>query len=371
MTQKKRMANLELLRCAAMMMVIVLHFLGKGGLLTPLAEEQTAVSILAWVLESFCIVAVNVYMMISGYFLCESSFKLSRLLQLWLQVEFYSLTVGVVGALTGVVQETAVDTHYYVTLLFPVSMEHYWFLTAYIYLYLLLPFVGMAVRRMTKEQLKAAIAVLLIAFCVLKSVLPVRLDMDEKGYDCLWYLCVFLIAAYIRRFGCPALEKKGRGVLLYLIGALLVFGEAFALHTVYMKSGRLELILGISFEYNHLFVLLASLGLFAAFLRVNLGEAFGKIVVKIAPYTLGVYLLHENLGLRYTWQNWLGADRISSSAELLLFTALAVVIVFTVGIIAEMIRSLLFRVLHKGFLHVPAYKAVNEKIKAVDAFFKE
>ena len=35
--QNKRMANLELLRCVAMMMVVVLHFLGKGGLLPELA----------------------------------------------------------------------------------------------------------------------------------------------------------------------------------------------------------------------------------------------------------------------------------------------------------------------------------------------
>ena len=31
-----RMANLELLRCVAMMMVIVLHYLGKGGMLSDL-----------------------------------------------------------------------------------------------------------------------------------------------------------------------------------------------------------------------------------------------------------------------------------------------------------------------------------------------
>ena len=38
MSDKKRMANLELLRCLAMMMVIVLHYLGKGGLLPELTS---------------------------------------------------------------------------------------------------------------------------------------------------------------------------------------------------------------------------------------------------------------------------------------------------------------------------------------------
>ena len=95
-----RMANLELLRCVAMMMVIVLHYLGKGGMLSDLtgaavSKAETA----AWLLESFCIVAVNVYMFISGYFLCTSSFKVSRLIQLWLQIWAYSVGVGLIGAL--------------------------------------------------------------------------------------------------------------------------------------------------------------------------------------------------------------------------------------------------------------------------------
>ena len=62
-----RMANLELLRCVAMMMVVVLHYLGKGSLLGDLtAERMGAAGYVAWILESFCIVAVNVYMLLSG-----------------------------------------------------------------------------------------------------------------------------------------------------------------------------------------------------------------------------------------------------------------------------------------------------------------
>ena len=69
----KRMANLELLRCAAMMMVVVLHYLGKGGLLADLTKEHlSGAELTAWLLECFCAVAVNVYMILSGYFLCMS-----------------------------------------------------------------------------------------------------------------------------------------------------------------------------------------------------------------------------------------------------------------------------------------------------------
>ena len=102
MQKKERMANLEVLRCVAMMMVVVLHYLGKGGLLPDLTVPLSVQDMVAWLLEAFCIVAVNVYMMISGYFLCESSFKLSRLLTLWLQLWLYSVGIGVLAVVTGI-----------------------------------------------------------------------------------------------------------------------------------------------------------------------------------------------------------------------------------------------------------------------------
>lgn len=378
MSEKKRMANLELLRCVAMMMVVVLHYLGKGGLLPDLTGKSLgSAGMAAWLMESFCIVAVNVYMFISGYFLCTSHFKLSRLITLWLQLWLYSVTFGVLGVLTGVVTETTVDTHYFLTLFFPVSMGHYWFMTAYIFLYLLLPFAGTAVRKMTKQQMQLAVVILLLIFCVLKSVLPFRLEMDAKGYDCLWYLCVFMAAAYIRRFGLPLLEKKGRGLLLYIVCGLLAFGGTLTLREVYLRTGRLGRIVDICLEYNHIFAFLAALGLFMAFCRLRVNKKVSGVINKIAPYTLGVYLLHENLGLRYAWQNWLGAEKvrvyskggIESVLVLIFGTLAAVVCVFVCGILVDMARAGLMKGLHRVLSKVSIYRRLTEKIAIADRAF--
>lgn len=370
MQKKQRMANLEVLRCVAMMMVVVLHYLGKGGLLPDLTAPLSAQDTVAWLLEAFCIVAVNVYMMISGYFLCESSFKFSRLLTLWLQLEAYSVGIGLLAVVTGIVPAAEVSTHYYLTLLFPVTMGHYWFLTAYLFLYVLLPFVGMGLRRMTKQQFQVALALLFVTFCLLKSVLPFRLEEDSKGYDCIWYLCVFCVAAYLRRFGIPFLQKKSRALLLYLIGVFGTFGEAMLLHLFYLRTGSLELILKIPYEYNHIFPFLASVGLFCLFLDSDIKGKIGNVAVKIAPYTLGVYLLHENLGVRYAWQKWLGANIISNAWQLLAWTVLAVAVVFVLGIFVDFVRKCVFDGVHRGLLHIRPYRSLTEKIQAVDTMFK-
>lgn len=368
----KRMANLELLRCVAMMMVVVLHYLGKGNLLAALdAQDMDTAGYAAWLLESFCIVAVNVYMLISGYFLCTSSFKLSRLIGLWFQLIFYSVGFGLIGAFSGILTETPFDTHYILTLIFPVSMGHYWFLTAYIFLYLLLPFVGRAVKRMNRQQLKWSVILLFSVFCLQKSVLPVRLEMDSQGYDCLWYLCVFLAAAYMRRFGIPSLEKKGRGLMIYVVCCLAIFAGTMGLRAVYLKTGSLGLMLKMFLEYNHILPFLAAAGLFAAFAGLKVQGRFASLVTRIAPYTLGVYLLHENIGFRYSWQKWFGASQVDSVPELLFGTLAAVVCVFCCGILVDMLRSVLMRGLHRLLGRIGIYRKITEKIYRVDAIFRD
>ncbi len=379
--EKKRMANLELLRCVAMMMVVVLHYLGKGDLLADLTGESLGVpELAAWLLECFCIVAVNVYMFLSGYFLSRSSFRLSRLIQLWLQIWVYSVVFGLAGALSGVMTGTDFDTHYLLTLVFPVSMGHYWFMTAYVFLYLLLPLAGMAAEKLTKQQLQVTLGVLLFVFCILKSILPIRLEMDEQGYDCLWYLCVFLTAAYVRRFGVPILKKRAGCIALYVGGCLAIFAGTLALRQVYLYTGSLERMLKMFLEYNHVLPFLAAVGLFGIFNRIQIRGKAADVINRVAPYTLGVYLLHENIGFRYTWQNWLGAEKVASRmaagdvwggvASLVFWTAAAVAAVFVCGIVTDMARKRIFHVLHKGMLRLAPYRKLAEKIEGVDRAFR-
>lgn len=368
--QNKRMANLELLRCVAMMMVVVLHFLGKGGLLPELTGEgMGAYGVTAWALETLSIAAVNVYMFISGYFLSSSAFKLSRLLQLYLQVWVYSVAFGLLGAFTGVLSETAFDTHYILTLIFPVTMGHYWFMTAYVFLYLLLPFVGMAVRQMTKRQLQTAVVLLFLVFCIAKSILPVRLEMDAQGYDCLWYLCVFAAAAYVRRFGVGFLDSKGRSFLLYIGSSGLILTGTLGLRAVYLRTGSLGRMLGMFLDYNHILPFLAAAGLFGVFKGMHIKGRMAGIINRVAPCTLGVYLLHENLGLRYSWQKWLGAERISTVPGLLMGTLGAVAAVFACGILADIVRRWIFGLLNKVFSNVKLYRRIVEWIAKIDSDF--
>ena len=101
---KKRIVSIELLRMLAMMMVVMLHYLDKGDILPALTGEMGLNGYVAWGMESLSAVAVNVYMLISGYFLVESRFKPGRLVELLCQVLFYTILVPAVLLAVGILE---------------------------------------------------------------------------------------------------------------------------------------------------------------------------------------------------------------------------------------------------------------------------
>lgn len=72
---KRRAANFELLRIISMMMVVCLHYLSKGNLLPQYIKLNHGSDYLYWLIEALCIVSVNVFVLISGYFLIEKEFN--------------------------------------------------------------------------------------------------------------------------------------------------------------------------------------------------------------------------------------------------------------------------------------------------------
>ncbi len=339
----KRMSNIELLRILAMMMVIMLHYLGKGNLLPQMQGPITANGYAAWAMETLSIVAVNVYMLISGYFLSGSGFKTGRLLGLLCQILCYSIMVPVVLAAFGVL--TPGDLNLYVLLqyVFPVQMEQYWFATAYVVMYLFSPILGIAVRSMKKRQLQAVICILLLLFSLNKSILPVRLVIDNKGYDGLWFVCVYLVAAYMRLYGMPFFKNTARSFLLYLAGCCGILGITLVSRALYLSTGKFETFLSAAYEYNHILNLFAAAALFYTFFHLKLKEGWvSRVIVKIAPYTFGVYLLHEHVELRYRWHEWLGVNAQGSVPLFVLRSIGTVALVFAVGVGVDMLRGLIF-----------------------------
>jgi len=352
MKTKNRQANFELLRIIAMLMVVTMHYLMKGNVASSMAEDGSVVNLLTWFIQSACIVAVNVYVLISGYFLVTAEWKISRLLKLVLQILCYSIGVPLVCLCLGVGNVAQWSVYDWGVAIFPLQMEHYWFATAYIVLYLLVPILSVAVQKMEKKQLQVTIGVLVLFFSVGKSIIPILIPTDRYGYDFGWFICLFLIAAYIRLYGIQFLNNTRKALIIYLILVVTIFAYSAGLGWL-TRSYDLPLSYAMDMVhcYNHILVLGASVALFCGirYFRIPKGN-FSKIVCAVAPYTFGVYLLHENIAIRQLWQSWFGVESVKGSFMFLPHMLITVLVVFVISIIVDYVRSIVFQVVEKLLL---------------------
>ncbi len=339
-----------MLRIVAMVMVIMLHYLVKGAVAEDFVGKGTGVSYFAWLLEAFCLVAVNCYVLISGYFLVESEWKPGRAVSLLCQVLFYSLLIPPVLMLLGLIPADSISLYEWAEYALPFSTEHYWFATAYLLLYLFAPLLAAGIRQMGKRQLQIITGLLVFFFSLVKSVVPMTFATDRFGYDFGWFLCLFVLAGYIRRFGIPWLEKRSRAAALYVLAS----AGAWAISMICRLYADCSAVLGsyadMPYTYNHFFCLAGSVSLFYVFKDSEMkpGKA-SEIICKLAPYTFGVYLLHEHRLVRYQWLEWARVSAVADNWSFLPHMLVCVLLVYGAGIAADMVRARLFQTVVKGF----------------------
>ena len=85
----KRNYGIELLRLVLMFMVCVLHTLGRGGILNESAGGSVQYNVF-WFLEILSFCAVNGFALISGYTASDRPRKYEKIVEMWIQVFFYS-----------------------------------------------------------------------------------------------------------------------------------------------------------------------------------------------------------------------------------------------------------------------------------------
>ena len=67
-----------------------------------------------------------------------------------------------------------------------------------------------------------------------------------------------------------------------------------------------------------------------------------KLICKVAPFTFGIYLLHENIGIRFLWPYMLGAQTSGIFIVSVCRMILAVVAVFVIGCLVDWFRNGVF-----------------------------
>ena len=295
--KKPRNANLDLLRIFSMILIILLHSIDHSGVLEQAPFSSTAINF--WVMLTYMLtqVCVNLYVLISGYFLVKSKFRLQKLVALWLEVAFYSFVIKLVFMITGY---NAFSIPSLMSCLVPVFTGRYWFITIYFGLYLVFPFLNILINAMNKRQHTMLNITLFALMSVMVSIYPSFKGMNSgAGWGLAWFVVLYFAAAWFRLYFNR--DKKFEPLCVWLALSLVVaFGYVF----IGEKIAIARAFFSNMYRYDSVIAYISSLALLALFINVKIKSAFiNKIIIFIAPSILGVYLIHAHASFSpWSWE---------------------------------------------------------------------
>lgn len=344
----KRNASLDILRIVSMFLIIMIHFQGKTGWLR--ASDAVGLNSdwwLRWWILSFCNISVNCYVMLSGYFLINSKFRLSKVITLWLKVFFWSVFIW--GICVFVFKDD-VGIRQSLSAFLPISTYEYWFITNYIALYLFSPFINKLLLCLTRNQHRSLIIVSVVLFSIWTTIFGDVFN-GHDGCNLLWFCTLYSIAAYIRLYGNDMVSKSK---YIYLV-------TPFAVSVLYILIRYVCILLdhpGTSerfLPYASITCLIASYSFFRYFTLINVHpvKPISAIISFLSTTSLGVYLIHEHpLARPYLWS--FVEDYIDGSSQYYIYyfseMIITCLLIYMVCSLAEYLRIVMFTRVEKSKL---------------------
>ena len=329
---RARQSNFEILRVLAMSFIVTWHFIVHGimHVLTSVngGGVDTSLSIVNWVIVNYVIfltaVGVNCYVLISGYFLVKSDFKLNKIVKIWFQTLFYSVGIYVILSCAGII---SFDIKGLVVSGLVIRGNPYWFVTQYIALLFLSPFLSKLALSLAKSQFQLLLSVLFFINVSLSFGFPYG-EIYSSPVSISWFLFLFCVAAYIRLFN-PFAQRKLEYGKYYLIFCLILL-ICYLLYEYSLCHWR-----GMNISYRNSpayngYTLFSSILLFLWAKHYSFKKnILYRFIVRLAPYTFGVYLIHDNPYIRtLLWEDWIVPSEYVGSWMLLPKMVIYVVLIY-------------------------------------------
>lgn len=334
---KERNASLDLLRVVITVMIVAGHAIIHGGILDAV-ELYSFEYYAANLLLAFLYVHVNCYVLLSGYFLCEKQFSAKKAFALWGQTLFWSVSLFfLISLLEG---SATIDLKEMIKSFLPFTQQRYWFMTTYLLMYILVPFLNAGYKVMSKEQHKKVLMTFFLVYILLQNVFYFRTFTGVTAASPMFFCFLYLVGAYIRRYGV----KAGTPWLLgYVVTSFITAMSRFLASWISMSMFGREIGTSILYGYTSITVVLGAVCLFLVFLNLKISGngKIGKFAIWASPLTLGVYLIHDHPNVRdYIWAILSPYKFAESKLGVIVVVLVDAVIIFMVACLMEKCRKM-------------------------------
>lgn len=327
----KRSTNIELLRIISMFLIVIHHFAIHGNF-----DFSTSTVTLNEVWIQFIQlggkIGVNLFVLISGYFLVKgSSIKVNKLVKLWFEIFLYSVVIYAIFVLTHA--QTFVFKEF-VKSIMPITFSNWWFVSTYFILYLLSPFLNKFLNNIDKTFYQRLLLLLTLLWCVIPTFTSKKIECNNLT----WFIYLYTIAGYIRIYWS---ERKMSGKTFITVSLFLcIFTFLTAIFLDFLGTRKPFFNEHATYFYSNekVSILFASIFMFIGFLNLNI--KYSKLVNTLSSATFGVYLIHDHEFVRnFLWNVLFKQSTFSTSKYLIIYSIFAVISVYVVCTIIDLIRK--------------------------------
>ncbi len=308
----------DIARIVAMFLIVSTHFLGHGGFIDHMVGANF---VFGRILYSLFSPSVNVFVLISAYFTCRST-KLNwrKLIKLYAQVWTYSVALFIAFIIVNGKESFSVQ--WLLSSLFPVVSGKYWFFSAYIFMMLASPFLNVIIGNIDKKT-HFAICIFAIVAGILSSDVHIVPQLSlEEGFSVAWFILLYFIGAFIRKYDVKVPKK-------WIFIPILVYVATF-IAGYFLNSSHASIIR----TAPAVIILLALKDI-----KMQSGAA-AKFVVSLSSKMFGVYLIHDSNEMRsYMYENIFHCSEYYQSKYAFLIMLGFITVTFIVCIMIEEVRQ--------------------------------
>lgn len=341
-----RLYGLDILRILSIILITFIHLIAYTGI-----EESQGLStvnnIYLLSISTFTVIAVNSFIMITGYFQCEKSLNYKRIISIWFNVVMLSIVLLLAMF---IIDTDNVSKMSIIKSIFPITTMHYWFLVSYIVLCISVPMLNSLIRSINKKThlLICLLGFLIISVYYVSNPFVNTLIYVANPRGIVWFYYLYIVAAYIKKYDVSI--RSFWLVLTSVLSFLFLFVFDFLNRETIFQSQLNE-------QYS-IFPFVFSICVFLLFRKINVrSKALCRIISQLSACSFYVYIIQEHDAVRMWFWNIINIYEYQSNWTFIPITIAYVLLLWPIAWIFNLLLSRLTPVV--DWLHGKFQKTIQ------------
>lgn len=331
-----RRSNLELFRIITMFFIVAHHYVVNSGLTAvdgPIyANPVSWKSIFLLLFGAWGKTGINCFVLITGYFMCASKITLKKYLKMLSEIVFYRLAIYVSFLASGY-ESFSITT--FVKMFMPVTAVGQNFSDCFLIFYLCIPFLNILLTHLNEKRHIYLLSLLSFTYVFFGTIRIMDMSVDMNYVS--WFIVLYFIAAYIRKFP-KSIFDNSRFWAFAMLGTLTISVLSIVICTGLSEWLNMHLAYFFVQDSNTFLALVTALSAFMFFKNLKMRNS--KLINTIAASTFGVLLIHANSDTmrRWLWQDVLHNVEVYDTAYLVPHAVLSVLAIYIICTVIDYLR---------------------------------